>query len=358
MKRLIVILMALALTMAVFTACAGNTGNDNPADSGEPDIAADDPDGDSDSGSDKPAQPGDSSEEYLRTITEETATAKGECGNDLKWYYKDGVLVIKGTGEMTDYYSDAYEDHYAPWVTYNDGEIKDEISLVVLGDGVTSVGEIAFYGLDLLSRAVLPDSLVEIGQGAFFNCGSLTSVNFPDSLEVIGDEAFSHCGSLASVSFPESLKVIGREAFNECFGLTSVIIPATVEEIGYNAFAYTHNVTDITLCEGLTEVDLGDFWNVKSVVIPAGVTKIVQFGGQEEITFLGDAPEIATWEAKNSADEVIGTVIHGLPTGIKYDEDTKSFLNEPEETGTTIYYSGEGFEKYIELCPQYNWVKK
>lgn len=354
MKRLMVILMVLVLAAASFAACAGNNSNDSPTDSGKPDIATGDWNGDSDSGTDEPepAQSGESAEEFLRTITEETATAKGVCGADLTWYYKEGVLVIKGTGDMTHYYVDAYEYYYAPWVTYNDGEIKNEISQVIVDDGVTSVGSLAFYGLDLLSKVVLPDSLEKIEEGAFFYCGSLTSVDFPDSLEVIGDEAFSHCGKLASVSFPESLRVIGTKAFYGCLNLTSIAIPAAVEEIGRDAFADCNNA-DVTLPEGLTQVDIEyafDF--TKSITIPASATKIDGLGQQHSVTFLGDAPEISIHEVKNDSGEIIGKAIKGLIDGLDYE------TGEPCETGVTIYYSGSGFEKYIEMFPQYKWVKK
>lgn len=350
MKKFIVILMALALAMASLTACAG-----------------------------KPAQPSDSSKEFLKTITPETATASGECGDYLNWYYKDGVLVIKGTGTMTNYYSDAFEDSYAPWVTYNDGEIKDEISLVIIGDGATSVGDLAFYGLDFLSKAVLPDTLEIIGEGAFFGCEKLISVNFPESLKTIENWAFSGCESLTSVNFPEYLEIIGESVFSSC-ALTSVSLPESLKEIGYEAFKGCRSLTslsfsaslekignsafgecgltDIVLPEGIKRINYLAFDQTESVTVPVSIAKIDGFGYQNEITFLGDAPEIATWEVYNSDMDTIGVAIVGLNSGFMHDDETQMYIDEPEETGVTIYYSGKGFEKYIEMCPQYNWVKK
>lgn len=367
MRRLIAILMALALAMAVLTSCAGSTGNDSPVGDGVSEIAegeavtaksVKDVQPDSDTEADSVEPDVESDDDYVDAINAQTADAMGECGENLSWYFKDGVLVIKGTGEMTNYYSDAYDDYYAPWVTYNGGEIKGEILLAIVEEGVTSVGDLAFYGLDNLSGAVLPDSLERIGEGAFYRCTSLTSVNFPDSLEVIGDEAFSWCANLASVSFPESLKTIGKEAFNNCYSLTSIAVPITVEKIGRHAF-YKCSNADIILPDGITEINIWDSYShTKSVTIPASATKINSFGYQQEIIFLGDAPEIDTREVKNSAGEVIGTAINGLPEGFKPGSETGSFINETVETGVTIYYSGKGFEKYIELCPQYHWIKK
>lgn len=39
--------------------------------------------------------------ELFNSITEKTAEVYGDCGEKLKWYYKDGVLVIKGKGKWT-----------------------------------------------------------------------------------------------------------------------------------------------------------------------------------------------------------------------------------------------------------------
>lgn len=46
------------------------------------------------------------------------------CGADLNWYYKNGVLVITGTGEMTNY-SRRREDYL--WY-----DIRDQIGWVIL----------------------------------------------------------------------------------------------------------------------------------------------------------------------------------------------------------------------------------
>ena len=48
-------------------------------------------------------QDSNSTQEFLDSITPETAEAKGVCGADLTWYYQDNVLVIKGTGRITDF---------------------------------------------------------------------------------------------------------------------------------------------------------------------------------------------------------------------------------------------------------------
>jgi len=122
-------------------------------------------------------------EDFLKTITVETAEAKGVCGADLTWYYKDNVLVIKGTGEMTDFSGDD-----VPWHDYS-----GETGWVIIDEGVTRIGENAFNGCSSsLSKVVFPSTLESIGEDAFRGCEQLQDVIIPSSVTDIGSCAFSY----------------------------------------------------------------------------------------------------------------------------------------------------------------------
>ena len=47
---------------------------------------------------------------------------------------------------------------------------------------------------------VIPDGVTSIGDSAFWSCSSLTSVSIPGSVTYIGDSAFSYCTSLTNVT--------------------------------------------------------------------------------------------------------------------------------------------------------------
>ena len=64
---------------------------------------------------------------------------------DFDWKFEDGTLTISGTGDMPDY---EIHDNKAPW--YSD---RDKIKIVVIEDGVTSIGNNAF----LRCRNVISD---------------------------------------------------------------------------------------------------------------------------------------------------------------------------------------------------------
>ena len=170
------------------------------------------------------------------------AKSSGTCGPNLKWLLTDdGVLTISGKGRMYDY-SDRYIggllDDRAPWRGFF-------VKRIIIGDGVTRIGEYAFYNCSSTSITI-PNSVTRIGEYAFYGCSSLTSVTIPNSVATIGNSAFSGCSSLTSVTIGNSVTTIGQEAFSGCSSLTSVTIPNSVKTIGNSAFSdciYNHRTT-------------------------------------------------------------------------------------------------------------------
>ena len=162
-----------------------------------------------------------------------TDAIEGTCGENLQWSLNNGVLKISGTGAMEDYSS----YNTVPWYQY-----RLDFSNVTIDDGVTSIGNYAFYDCDNLISVRIPDGVTSIGKYAFGDCYTLTSVTFPDGLTSIGDYAFYY-SCLSDVSFPDSLKTIGESAFSDCYCLTSVTIPAGVTSIGKYAFRFAATLT-------------------------------------------------------------------------------------------------------------------
>ena len=116
-------------------------------------------------------------------------------------------------------------------------------STYTIPQGITSIGDSAFFYCYSLTSVSIPDSVTSIGDEAFYSCSSLTSVNIPDSVTSIGDSAFYYCDSLTSVSIPDSVTSIGNRAFYYCDSLTSVSIPDSVTSIGDYAFGDCSNLT-------------------------------------------------------------------------------------------------------------------
>ncbi len=153
----------------------------------------------------------------LGTVITAKAATSGTCGDKLTWKYDrtSKTLTISGTGEMTDY---GHPD-MAPWETF-----VNDITYVNMKDGITSIGNFAFYDCSSLGFVTIPDSVTSIGNAAFEYCDSLISVTIPDSVESIGNFAFGWCDSLRYVRIPDSVTSISGGAFINCPALTSVII--------------------------------------------------------------------------------------------------------------------------------------
>ena len=169
----------------------------------------------------------------------------GSCGTNVTYTFDadTGLLTISGTGNMKDYYS------YGSPFYYN-----SSIKSVVIEDGVTSIGDEAFYRCDGLTSITIPDSVTSIGSDAFCYCSSLTSVTIGNSVTSIESYAFCLCSSLTSITIPNSVTSIGNYAFSDCYSLTSVTIGNSVTSIGNHAFSSCYSLTSITIPAGVTSI--------------------------------------------------------------------------------------------------------
>jgi len=192
----------------------------------------------------------------------------GGYGNSsINWKYETATrtLTLTGYGRIPDYSN----LQPAPWAKH-----RAEIKSIVIGSGITSIGEYAFAGSSALTSVqipagvtqiedyafancsalpaiTLPVGVTEIEKGVFLNCSSLRSVTLPQGMQKVGDGAFANCISLPSITLPLGLREIDKNAFWGCTSLTNVSIPASVKEIKSGAFGG---------CTGLRSVTVG--WTV------------------------------------------------------------------------------------------------
>ena len=228
-------------------------------------------------------------------------------------------------------------------LTIEDGVLTrcdDEAVDIMIPDGVTEIGERAFYCCKSLKSVVIPDSVqlieflafancialesVVIGKNvsciknaAFKECESLKSIDISDcKMSSIAEEAFKGCSSLESVKLPKELDEIGYHSFEECKSLKSIDIPLSVTKISFDAFLGCSSLEAVVIPDGVSWINMDSFSDcksLKSLVIGKGVRIIDRWSFRRcksltEVEFRGTLEE---WE------KVEGRTFLLLPTPVK-----------------------------------------
>jgi hypothetical protein len=200
------------------------------------------------------------------------------------------TLTISRKGEMKNFDGDPETDdsfdesYYAPWRKYN-----DDITNIIIENGVTNIGNSAFDGCSNLTAITIPGSVESIGDGFLFSCGHLTAIEVetgnvhylsengilydkerrkllryprgrkgafivPDGVTDIDSWAFFGCDNLTSITIPDSVKSIGNRAFVDCCKLTAMTIPNSVTSIDEFAFAGCCNLASLTIPDSVESI--------------------------------------------------------------------------------------------------------
>ena len=207
-------------------------------------------------------------EEIVREDATKGVVSSGTCGKNLSWALDNaGTLSISGSGEMDDYTDGG------PWE-------RKAVKTIDIENGVTSIGDYAFYKCENLVNVSIPTTVKKIGIWAFQDCLNLPSVIIPSGVTVIGKAAFRYCFGLNNVLLPNGLLSIEEEAFAGCKSIESLQLPSSVCSIGSDAFTNCQNLTSITLPNSLNKIEVSTFSyceKLQSITIPQSVTEIGEF---------------------------------------------------------------------------------
>ena len=166
----------------------------------------------------------------------------------------------------------------------------NEVTNLVIPEGVTTIKQYAFSGDEGLTSVTIPSSMTSIERDAFKDCSNLkavhiknvaswcgiefvrnnnyvssnplrlahhlflngsevTDLTIPEGVSTIKDNVFDSCEGLTSVAIVDGVTSIGKRAFYKCTNLAKISIPKSLNNIGSNAFDG---------CTGLTAVHLSD----------------------------------------------------------------------------------------------------
>lgn len=173
-------------------------------------------------------------------IISTTTVADEPLGDNLTWSYKNGTLTISGDGIIPDYEKPSinskyyapgrksvpeYDDYYVydtPW-----GYLAPTVFQVVVGDGVTRIGNNAFCRMYNVEEVTLGSNVEQIGDDAFCYCENLTSVTIPASVTTIGEGAFYSDYLLEVTVLGTTPAKLGEYGFYNCSDDLVIYVPAT-----------------------------------------------------------------------------------------------------------------------------------
>ena len=217
----------------------------------------------------------------------------------------------------------------------------NQLTEIVLPEGLEVIGDTAFYGCTQLKQISLPKSvsqigayaykgcplqgtldlmnIKDIGEGAFEGCTGLTSVVLPENLLRIEASLFQGCTGLTVVNIPQCVTAIGTSAFASCSRLQSVAIPDEVERIEDYAFKGCSNMKHLAIGNSVKKIGVeafGECRRLKSLSIPASVDSILSsFADCDSVSSLelkdGNRPILIEGKCFNGGNMMIDTLYIG-----------------------------------------------
>ena len=157
------------------------------------------------------------------------------------WTSNECDVVLTNDGKLTVSKLD-YDGEMEDMNSYQSSKwrcFSNLVTSVEIQEGVTRIGDYAFYNMQNINSVSFPNSLLSIGDGAFFDCPITGNVVIPEHVETIGSNAFAMIGQSAStVSIPASVTSIGQWAFQnksaEDITSTNVITAINVDAANPN----------------------------------------------------------------------------------------------------------------------------
>ena len=227
----------------------------------------------------------------------------GQCGaeggNITYTLTGNGTMTLTGTGATTETYL-----LNAPWQGYN-GYIKK----LVIGEGITSIGNYLFYNCTALTDIQFPSTLTAIGNSAFALCTALTEVKLPDSVTELGVEVFWSCFNLKKATVSKNMTKIAESMFMNCIRLEDVVLNSKITEIGAKGFANCSKLKGMTFPNSLTRIGSEAFTSAfdpklkVKLVIPESVTYVgntcFAWSYLKEVDWKAKTPTMEYWTFYN-----------------------------------------------------------
>lgn len=161
-----------------------------------------------------------------------------EGSGNISYTINGSILTISGSGAMQDFST----EETASWTSCSSSATE-----IVIENGVTSIGRMAFKDFDRVTKVTIPKSLLTIGEAAFYGCSSLSDIEFAtgSKLTTVDTAAFYGCSGLSSLTLPDTVESLGS-FFLEGTSVMSFAIPLNTSAISGDSFTGS-SVKEITV---------------------------------------------------------------------------------------------------------------
>ncbi len=154
--------------------------------------------------------------------------------------------------------------------------------VVTIPEGVTCIGEGAFWGCSKLRRVTIPESVTSIGKNAFWGCSSLRDINIPEGVTSVPASAFMNCPNLTDIGIIEEVELVGTQYEGRIERIEHVQKGDTVTLVRERDNPYDANAIDVRSAEGSLGHIGGEFTARYAQLLESG--KIKSEGQIAEVT--------------------------------------------------------------------------
>ena len=250
----------------------------------------------------------------------------GECGESAIWEYDadHGILTVSGTGAISDYSNPTN----APWYS-----LRNDITQIVIGEGITGVGKLAFSCCSAVECLSLPSTLTTFGTWAFNGCDALRHINIPSGTTYAD---YAGKGSLPS----DSLIYISAFNGSEC---SVCLAERLIDDIGSLSDVTSDSRSIIELARSaFNSVPSAYRSLVRNYSTLSGAEVIAYYIPQNIAAAVSGYDVTVTWNAVEGAakykvvDSKTGDVIEETTSG---DIDKCTFYGEVSRTYELVVYA-------------------
>ena len=120
--------------------------------------------------------------------------------------------------------------------TIYSANLKQE-GAIMIPEGVTSIGQEAFYNCDSVKYLSLPSTITYLGPSIMRDSTGLEFVDFNENANAINLDNWGHfsgCSGLKAVSLPDGIEIINNRFMVYCSNLQAVYLPANLKQMNTN----------------------------------------------------------------------------------------------------------------------------